>query len=116
MSGLLMVGIVLSAPAAAALGDTGTPRVETGDTADTEVPEPHTGEIGETGGPIFTIPTADTGAPFCDTCVGAGPLAGEEGGSPCQQGCSTSGSAAALWLGLVPLALARRRQSRSYST
>jgi uncharacterized protein (TIGR03382 family) len=47
--------------------------------------------------------------PACENCVGAAEDVGEAGGSPCDEGCSTTGGSPAL-LALVGLAGFRRRR------
>ncbi|MCA9568278.1 MAG: hypothetical protein KC656_10560 [Myxococcales bacterium] len=72
----------------------------------------HTGETGtveETGGTTGWTTTTTHSTVFCDTCVGAAELAGDPGGSPCDDGCSTGGRGAAAWL-VLPLLLAFRRR------
>ena len=74
----------------------------------------------ETGGPADTGATTtwtwtgiDTGTPpACTDCYTAAELAGETGGSPCDDGCSTGPSGAAPLLVLLLPLLYRR----SYST
>lgn len=101
MSALVSV-MLFSGPSLAATPTHSAPTAQhTGDTGTTE----------ETGGTTWTTTgTTDTGT-FCDDCVGAAGLAGDPGGSPCDEGCSTGGRGAAAWLAL-PLLLAFRRRSR----
>lgn len=82
-------------------------------TGDTAVVAPtETGSTADTGGTTWTATGIDTGPPACADCNTASDLAGEKGGSPCDDGCSTGpGGAAPLLLLLLPLLY-----RRSYST
>ncbi|MCB9686647.1 MAG: hypothetical protein H6738_25480 [Alphaproteobacteria bacterium] len=99
MSALVSV-MLITGPSLAA-SPTHSAAAHTGDTGSTE----------ETGGTTTTwgTTTATHSTPFCDECVGAAALAGDPGGSPCDDGCSTGGRGAAAWL-VLPLLLAFRRR------
>ena len=84
---------------------TGTDSGTGSGTADTG----ETGTVEETGGTTGWTTTTTHSTVFCDTCVGAAELAGDPGGSPCDDGCSTGGRGAAAWL-VLPLLLAFRRR------
>lgn len=57
-----------------------------------------------------TTTTGDTG--YCAECLDAADLAGEQGGSPCQDGCSASGGPSSFGGFVLFGLLALRRRSR----
>lgn len=77
----------------------------------------HTGGTGEETGNLHTGTATGTtwydhSAPeFCDECVGAAQLAGDDGGSPCDEGCSTGGRSGLGWLAAPLLLMVRRRRA-----
>ena len=107
-------------------GDTGLPGIES-DTAtdsglDTSVPPIDTGDTGPP--PIDTdTDTDDTDIPpssvtdlpvdsFCEECLTSAELANEQGGGPCEEGCSSASAGAASMATLVTAALVLLRRPR----
>lgn len=88
---------------------------DTGPVPPTTTPPADTGETSDTGGPAYD--TYDTGYTYaCTDCAGAANLAGDDGGSPCSEGCSSTGAGLPGALIVAPaLGVAARRRARSLS-